>query len=171
METLEIIFARRRHIAFPIPQSFQPMIHVAIPNEFSWMDEPLSIPDVPLETFSNLNTLSMQQIDAIMAKYLSSENVGVLNSIKSSASQFSPSLVFHGVLVMEDQKAFFGHTLIGILKKAAPKLRTVVLDGTLDEKWMVAVANSVKVEVQARLDETDEWVTVELTGDKHQSVD
>jgi len=119
-------------------------------REYSWMDPPLELPD---RLTGVVRYPSPGQIDrmAAVVRRLTTNTDAFLESNLERFPEYRDG-VWIRVLLIQEQKRFFSRKVLGFLKLLqARNLRTLSIVGTVDKKWMAAVANSTGLTVRARM--------------------
>lgn len=162
LERLEILLRRETHL-----DGTRERPHIAVPD-YSWMDPPLDLPDGPLEEYPFCPTEEqVRQMAAYVAQWAANDAETRLQiEQKMKDSEEYRWHVWIRLLIIEDEKRLFGKRLLEILGEFSPTLRTIVVVGTVDTKWMAVVADLMNVTVRGRLVEygQEEWVVVQPAG-------
>ena len=137
---------------------------------YSWVDPPLSIPYVNSGTTEGagggsllLYPITDDQI-GVMLEFLRGLMVGpevYMVEYHMRTSEDYKRGVWKKLVCFEDHKRFFGREVVEVLRGFKGKgLRSVDMCGTVDRKWMKAVADVTGVTVRARVQEEEELVLV-----------
>jgi hypothetical protein len=164
LEVLEIGFARQFKV---YSTRYHPVFEIC---EYSWVDEPMELPFGGYEAVKSPHRITQEQVDG-MVEYVKGVMVGEADGMRRVEGEMRTSEGYRReawkkLVMFEDHKRFFGVNMLEVLK-GFRGLREVRMCGTVDEKWMRAVAERLRVTVRAREEKEvrgelikGEWVVV-----------
>ena len=156
LESLEIAFSRE----FAIYSTAGGQV-IRIP-EYSWMDPPV---ELPVDLFQVLTSVLNEEQIRQMVEYVR----GIAKNQREQLETIEKAMienelyrqgVWRRLDLFHDHKRFFGGTMLDILARLGPAIQTIDMCGTVDLKWMRALAVRAGVTVRAQEAEGEEWVVV-----------
>jgi len=131
-------------------------------KDYSWMDPPVEVPQDP----GSLSESEMRDWTEDAVRFVrgrlraNPEDVPRVEEEMRRSGDYRAS-IWMRLERVEILKRFFGVEVIEVLKGFRSKvLRSIDMWGTVDGKWMRAVARATGVTVRARVNEGDEWTVV-----------